>query len=428
MNLILGGGIAGISTAFHLQKNGYEYKLHEKNNSWGGLCDNFVINGFLFDYFVHLSFTSNNYIKEDIFAQNTPFYTHNPISYNYYKGTWLKHPVQNNLASLSTREKVKIILDFINKPTKIPKNYREWLSVQFGEYFTTHFPAVYTEKYWAMKAEELNTDWVSERFSLPELSDILKGAFEEQNENFYYAKEMRYPVMGGYKAFLNKMVNCIEMNLNKEAILIDVEHKQVEFSDGTKECYSNLISSIPLPELVKTIKDCPSYILDAGDDLLATSGQLVSIGFNRPDIPEYLWAYIYDEDIFPARIYSPSLKSINNVPEGKSSLQFETYYSKYFPKKLEGDELISHIIAKGERMNMFSKNEIEIIDYREVKYANVVFDKKRQKAVSTIHAYLQNIGIECIGRFGEWDYLWSDQSLLSGKAVVEKMKNGINNR
>lgn len=66
-----------------------------------------------------------------------------------------------------------------------------------------------------------------------------------------------------------------------------------------------------MPELVKIIKDCPPHILDAGNDLTATSGQLVSIGFNRPDIPKYLWAYIYDEDIFPARVYSPSLKSIN---------------------------------------------------------------------------------------------------------------------
>jgi protoporphyrinogen oxidase len=414
MNLILGGGISGVSAAFHLQEKEQEYKLCEKNSSWGGLCDNFVIDGFLFDYFVHLSFTSNQYVK-DIFSYSTPFYSHNPVSYNYYKGTWLKHPAQNNLAPLSTNEKVKIIHDFVNKPTIDSNNYKEWLLAQFGEYFTTHFPAAYAKKYWAMEAEALSIDWVNERFSLPELSDILKGAFEEQNENFYYAKEMRYPVRGGYKAFLNKMASSIEINLNKEAVLIDIKNKQVEFSDGTKEYYSNLISSIPLPELVKIIKDCPSRIQEAGNDLLATSGQLVSIGFNRPDIPRYLWAYIYDEDIFPARVYSPSLKSINNVPERKSSLQFETYYSKYSPKKPEGDRLISHIVAKGERMSMFSKNDIEVIDYREVKYANVIFDHKRANALSTIHTYLQNIGIICIGRFGEWGYLWSDQSLLSGK-------------
>jgi protoporphyrinogen oxidase len=230
---------------------------------------------------------------------------------------------------------------------------------------------------------------------------------------------MRYPVKGGYKAFLNKMTASVEIHLNKEAVLIDTKHGYVEFSDGTKEYYSNLVSSIPLPELVNLIKDCPTAIMEAGGDLAATSGQLVSIGFNRIDIPKYLWAYIYDEDIFPARVYSPSLKSRNNAPEGKSSLQFETYYSMHSPKKLDADELIAHVVKKGKQMNMFSTGDIEMVDYREVKYANVIFDHKRQKAVDAIHFYLQNVGISCIGRFGEWDYLWSDQSLLSGKRVIE---------
>jgi protoporphyrinogen oxidase len=109
------------------------------------------------------------------------------------------------------------------------------------------------------------------------------------------------------------------------------------------------------------------------------------------------------------------LKLINNAPERKSS----TYYSKYSPKKLEGDGLVSHIIKKSVQMNLFSTNDIETVDYREVKYANVVFDHKREKVVSIIHQYLQELGIVCIGRFGEWDYLWSDQSLMSGKKVVK---------
>jgi hypothetical protein len=31
--------------------------------------------------------------------------------------------------------------------------------------------------------------------------------------------------------------------------------------------------------------------------------------------------------------------------------------------------------------------------------------------------------IKYIGRFGEWDYLWSDQSLLSGKKVADQFSS-----
>ena len=75
---------------------------------------------------------------------------------------------------------------------------------------------------------------------------------------------------------------------------------------------------------------------------------------NNPDIAKYLWFYIYDEDILPARAYSSSLKSPNNVPFGKSSLQFETYISKQKPKLLEGGSLIEHIVNRGIKMGLFS--------------------------------------------------------------------------
>jgi len=423
MNLILGGGIAGISAAYHLNLEGYPYMLCEKRGSWGGLCDNFSIKGFLFDYFVHLSFTENDYVKK-IFEESAPFYNHYPVSFNYYKGTWLKHPAQNNLAPLPSDEKVKILFDFINKPSiSNPSNYYDWLLAQFGEYFTNNFFNAYTLKYWTVESKELGTDWLGKRFSLPELSQILKGAFEEQEDNFYYAKEMRYPIEGGYKSFLSKMASTVNISLNKEAISIDTKKKFVEFADGSTEYYNRLISSVPLPELIKMIKNCPDNVTLAASKLMATSGQLVSLGFNRPDIPKQLWTYVYDKEIFPARYYSPSAKSPNNAPPGKSSLQFETYYSRNSPKKLDQGELVDHIILKGKQMGIFAEEDIEVKDYREVKYANVIFDHNRKSATGCVHEYLNSVGIHYIGRFGEWDYLWSDQSLLSGKKVADMFIN-----
>lgn len=419
---VLGGGIAGISAAYHLNLRSISNILYEQNNEWGGLCNNFTIgNGFLFDYFVHLSFTQNEYVKE-LFSQSTPYIKHYPESVNYYKGLWLKHPAQNNLAPLSSDEKVKIILDFLKRPEiHNPINYEEWLLAQFGEYFARNFPIKYTLKYWTTEANHLTTDWVENRFSLPPIEDLLKGAFEEQKENFYYAKEMRYPKKGGYKSFLNYMAKDVNIQLNKKATLIDLKSKKIEFSDGSSSYYEKLISSIPLPELINIIKDVPKKVKVAASKLHTTSGQLVSLGFNRPDVSSRLWFYIYDEDIEPARAFSPSIKSPNNVPQNKSSLQFETYYSKLRPKRMSGDNLIEHIIQKGEIMKLWSKNDIEVSDYREVAYANVIFDFERSKNLAIVNSFLKEKEIYTGGRFGEWEYFWSDQSLMSGKEVAEKI-------
>jgi len=422
MIAILGGGISGISAGYHLALNGLENIVFEKRSTWGGLCDNFTIgNGFRFDYFIHLSFAKDEYVQK-LFAESSEAHKHKPISTNYYNGYWLKHPAQNNLAPLSSEVKTKIILDFVNRPKiEKPNNYKEWLLAQFGEYFTNNFSGIYTKKYWTVRAENLTTDWLGGRFSIPPLENMLKGAFEEQEENFYYAQEMRYPKQGGYKSFLKEMASKTNIQTNKDVVLIDLKTKRIDFADTTFIHYEKLISSLPLPEFIKRIKDIPKNILEASEKLLCTSGQLVSLGFNKPDIPKNIWFYIYDEDILPARAYSPSLKSPNNVPDRKSSLQFETYFSKVKPKKIVDDGLVEHVIEKGIKMKLWDINDIEVTDYREVKYANVVFDFERAKNVSIIHAYLNQNDIKYIGRFGEWDYLWSDQSLLSGKNVINNL-------
>ena len=423
MIAILGAGISGISASYHLSKSNTDSIIYEKRNSWGGLCDKFTIGeGFRFDHFIHLSFTSSEYVKK-LFAASADYLSHNPESTNFYRGVWLKHPVQNNLYPLSPEEKVKIIMDFIQRAVSDkPKNYHDWLQTQFGTSFSETFPEVYTKKYWTVSAKDLTTDWLAGRFSLPPLEKVLVGAFQEQEENFYYADEMRYPQQGGYKSYLNGMASKVDIRLNKEVCLIDIKSKKLNFTDGSSEYYETLISSLPLPELVKYIKDAPENVVASSNKLLCTSGQLVSLGFNRPDIPKNIWFYMYDDDILPARAYSPSIKSPDNVPEGKSSLQFETYFSRKSPKKLTGGNLIEHVVKSGERMKLFDADDVEVSDYREVKYANVVFDHNRKENLTVVHNYLDKIGIKYIGRFGEWDYLWSDQSLLSGAQIATSFK------
>lgn len=51
--LILGAGISGLAAGQKLKEEGKNFLILEKNNSYGGLCDNFEIDGFRFDRFVH---------------------------------------------------------------------------------------------------------------------------------------------------------------------------------------------------------------------------------------------------------------------------------------------------------------------------------------------------------------------------------------
>ena len=417
-NVILGAGIAGISAAYHLKQKGENSVIFEKDNDWGGLCGFFEIDGFRFDRFVHFTFAKDEKIAE-LFAKSSPLYAHPPVSYNYWRGCWLKHPAQNNLAPLPIEEKVKIIDSFVNRPRKDVaeiSDYAEWLRVQYGDYFAENFPFAYTRKYWGVEAKQLETKWVGNRLHVSPLPEVLRGAFAEQQENFYYTKFMNYPKKGGFRSIMNECRKGLDIRLNKKAVRIDTAAKQVEFADGTAEKYDNLISSLPLPEIIKMISDVPENVQNAAKQLRWTCGYQVSLGFNRPDVAKYLWFYIYDEDVPPARVYSPNLKSPDNAPKGCSSLQAEVFFAND-AKIADKDEVLRQTVSKLKEICQFNDSDVVVKDIRFEPYANIIFTPEIYESRKVVREWLQAQGIKTIGRFGEWDYFWSHQAFESGMKV-----------
>lgn len=427
-NLVLGAGIAGIAVSYELKQHNIDSIILEKNNNWGGLLDNFSIDGFRFDKFIHLSFAKDEYVNNVFFK--TDFINHKPLSSNYYKGTWLKHPAQNNLYPLGEEEKNSILKDFKKrKDLEVSKisNYEEWLRVQYGDYFSENFPMVYTEKYWTVKAKELETKWVGERMYKPTLEEIESGCQTDLTPNTYYAKEMRYPKKGGYKSFLKPMVEGLDIRTNSKVDNIDFSKNEITLSSGERLKYDNLISSLPLPEICKLIQNIPDFVIEASKTLNYTSGYLVSLGFNKPDIADKLWFYIYDKDILPARVYSPSLKTPDNAPEGCSSLQAEIYFNKGEKLKISDSEILEQTIQKFIKMSLFKEEDLVVKDIRSEKYANVIFDHHIYENRKIVLNFLKENNIISVGRFGEWEYFWSDQSMLSGRDGALKLINKINN-
>lgn len=414
--VILGSGIAGISAGYHLKQKGIPNIIFEKDNDWGGLCGNFTINGFRFDRFVHFSFAPDTY-TQNIFETSSPLFSHPPVSVNFWRGYWLKHPAQNNLAPLPAEEKIKIIEDFIRRPVKPAheiSRYDEWLRVQYGNYFAENFPFAYTRKYWGREACQLETKWVGKRLHIPSLAEVLRGAFQEQKENFYYTNCMRYPRKGGFRSILDGCRKGLDIRFNKRAVQIRPKQKTVLFADGSQAAYKRLISSLPLPEMVKITEGVPPEVLAAARQLKWTCGYQVSLGFNRPEVAKHLWFYIYDEDIPPARVYSPNLKSPDNAPQGCSSLQAEVFFACDAPIP-PAERILQKTVEKLKTICGFSVHDLQIQDIRFEPYANIIFTPEIYTSRQLVLDWLTSQQITSIGRFGKWDYLWTHQAFADGK-------------
>ncbi len=419
--VILGAGIAGLSAAYHLREGGVNPLIIEKDSKYGGLCGSFDIDGFIFDTFAHISFDNDPYTYSMIEGR-TEHLIHEPEALNYCDGNWVRNPVQNNLVGLPVHERIEIIKSYLERPgvTQV-NNYAEWLDSHFGSYFSQRYPGRYTRKYWTVDADRLEPGWIEGRMTTPDLDEMLRSAMVENKEISHYSKEARYPIRGGFAAYLEPLAKGADILYNACITEIDVANKIIKLSNGRSVEYNELISTIPLPELLDVIKDVPHEAASSADELDHTSAAMISIGFNRPKVSPRLWFYIYDEDIYPSRIYAPDWKSPNNVPDGCSAIQAEVDFSRYKPLAGSLDDIKETVIEQLLRLKLFNRSDILFSDIRYREYVNVMFTPPIYSARERIHAYLDDIGILYAGRWGMWDYLWVGQSFRSGKDAADRL-------
>ena len=411
-NAILGGGIAGLSAAKAAADAGSEATVFEARSRAGGLLDNFIVDGFRFDTAVHLSFATEPEVRETF--DRTPYITHKPEAINWDRGHWLKHPAQTNMYPLPWQEKVELIAGLAEGVPGEVTNYRDWLVQQYGEPIAERWPIAYTEKYWTVPAQALGVDWIGQRMRRADLREVLQGALTVDTPNHYYVKEMRYPERGGYRAFIEPLIDGVDVRLDHRLTMLDPNTRCLGFTNGREVTYDRIVSTLPLPVLIACILDVPADVREAAESLFATELDLVSVGFSRPDVSPALWFYIYDRDIAAARAYSPSWKSPDNAPAGCSSLQFEIYSSRHAPQTQSPDALKQGVVDALATMGLATVDDIVVLDHRRVSFANVVFDLGMEERRDRVRAWLTSKNIYTAGRFGEWAYLWSNQAMMSG--------------
>lgn len=428
---ILGTGMAGFGAMHRLRQEGYnqEIPMYDKNAYYGGHTASFKsTDGFIFDDGPHISFTDDERLQ-DLLAENVDhkYETLKATVNNYWQGYWIKHPAQCNLHGLPSDLVVDVIDDFIkakHKSNGTITNYKEWLYAKFGETFAETFPMVYGKKYHTVDAEQMDIDWLGPRLYQPELQEVLKGALEPSTPDVHYVDKFRYPTNDGFVHYLDKFTQQASIKLNHKVTSIDAKKRLIDFDNGKTVGYDEVISSIPLPELVTNIiKDVPEDVVKAGEQLACTSCIIVNIGIDRDDFTEAVWSYFYDPEIIFTRLSFPHLMSPNNVPAGCGSIQAEIYFSpKYRPVDRTPEECVESVIADLKRCGLIT-DEDTILHKSTlfIKYANVIFDLDRQQALRTVHGYLDDIGIRYCGRYGDWGYMWTDESFVSGEKAAQKM-------
>ncbi len=425
--VVLGTGMAGFGAAHQLHAEGVAPVMYDKNAYHGGHTASFRFeSGFLFDVGPHISFTKDTRIQDLLADSVDQQYETVQINLNnYWRGYWPKHPVQLHLHGLPEDLIVKVISDFVEErqaPERPIKNYADWLLASFGRTFAESFPMQYTRKYHLTTAENMSTDWLGPRIYRPSLEEVLRGALSPAAPHVHYITHFRYPRNGGFMAYLTKFVPMGNLKLSHELISIDPRSRQLRFRDGLQASYDGLVSSVPLPDLIPMIQKTPKDVLDAAARLACSTLVLVNIGVNREDISDAHMTYFYDQDYCFTRLGFPHMLSGTNAPSGTGSIQAEVYFSrKYKPLTNSPGDWIEPVITDLRRCGLLREDDrILCKEAMLVPYGNVIFDLERADALKTVHGYLDDLGIAYCGRYGDWGYMWTDESFKSGELAAQR--------
>ena len=427
--VILGAGLAGISAAYHLEKNGFtDYALFEKEEVIGGLCGSVEQDEFTFDYTGHLLHINDPYFKE-LIEREIGFEHFNVInrrSYVYSQERYTPYPYQMNLHGLPTETIAACIEGYIKRHTRIknPKDFKQWVLKHFGVGFARHFFSPYQEKIFDCKLTEITASWTGRFVPHTSLEHIIAGAIKPHEQEVGYNAQFFYPKKGGILFWVKKLSEKLQNKINTgyRAVVINPVQKYVGFANGHVEAFDTLINTLPLDQFLKMQRGAQCDLLSAAADNLRCNSVInFNLGIKRLDLSDKHWIY-FPEKIYPFyRIGFGHNFSEHMTPPGCSSLYGEFAHlgrsDKYVQKTLE------HALKKTKELLNIAESDIITEKIIPISHAYVIYDHWREKNLPGILQALEENNIHSIGRYGAWKYCSMQETLLDGKEAAEKILN-----
>jgi protoporphyrinogen oxidase len=446
--VILGAGLTGLSAAYHLKQ---PYEIFEKEQEVGGLCRSVRQDGFTFDFTGHLLHFNDRRIKDLIEAVcRVSWVSHQRKASIYTYQTYLPYPLQAHLCGLPQRITCECLLGLLRAhqqyPLSLPaKNFEDWVIKNFGQGIGRHFLLPYNQKVWHVDPSEMTSDWAAFLIPVPNLEGVVRGCFNQNHEEYGSNRSTHsnqpdysthsthsncsdysdhsthsdhhsfyYPLEGGIEIFGRAFLPLIsKVRVGMEAVRIDVHKKRVWFQDGQSVGYRQLISSMPLPEMVRMIADAPSEIKTMAENLRYTSVFCLNLGVDREKISDQHWIYFPELKYSFYRVGFPSNFSSGMAPEGTSSLYAEI--SHLPEERIDHEKMLRQVRSQLTDCGVLRQSD-QIITHSvfDIPYAYVTFDFHRQKSLPFIQHYLRDQDIFSVGRYGAWNYSLMGHALVTG--------------
>ena len=414
--LIIGAGLTGLSTAYHLRKRGQtNFLIVEKAPFIGGLCASTTQHGFTFDvggHLLHLHTPEGKKLVQKLLKNN--LHKKSRRAFIYTQEARVPFPFQAHLYALPENIRRACALGLQNAPRILyPKTFKTWCLTHFGEGIYTHFLKPYNTKLWQIPPEKLTCTWCSTFVPKPTPAQMAQSITKPPTKNYGYNTSFYYPKTGGIGALAAALAKPIQPHilLNAPVTQIDLARRRV-LVNGHEIYFRKLVSTLALPDLIHLLA-AQTHLKQMAARLSAADITIYHLAVNR-QIPPFSWIYFPDPEIPFYRVGLQSAFSDRNAPANTSLFYIELPGLQKPGAALE-KQIWNALVQKG----IIEETDKPVFKaWQPVKNAYVQYTFAREEVVEKLQNYLRAKGVFCAGRYGRWEYSFMESALLQGKETA----------
>lgn len=419
--IVIGAGPAGLGAALAL---GDSAVVLESRETAGGLCGSLTIDGAIFDLGGHSLTTPHPVIRRLVFDA-LDMEEQKRDAWCWLNGEWVRYPFQqhfSDLADSASRHACRIGLEAA-RGWQDAANFDEYLDHRFGRGVTELFMRPYNRKLWGADLTRLSTEWVAERVAAP--LGTTEDGMSENGRRTPLQKEavIAYPAEGGFEEIFQALARrVVDLRLGQRVTRIDPRTSTLRTASGETACWRRLISTIPLPALLRLIPDVPAEISSAVSALEALPITLVMLVLNGRHETVRQRIYCPDANIIGHKIVlnHNSSRWLRALP--RHGVQIELSEGSPFSRSTNVRALVNDVVADLLRMAVIpSPDYVRCTKVLRIPLGYPVQTHSRSEIVALAQCWLSERRIYTVGRFGEWAYINSDEALYRGHGLGMKL-------
>ncbi len=430
--VIVGGGIAGLTLAYCLSRDGSDVTLVEKKSSVGGLARSFNYDGFVFDIGPHRFHTDMPEVMDFISEiLQDDYLTIERKSGVRMFGKYFNWPLKiTDLRSMPLHVLFSVGLDFFRKTKSAGDSFKDYIIDQYGKTLYEIFFQPYTEKFLKIPCSGISRDWaiagidravIDKKVNVNSLSSLLKSVLGSQPPIQFI-----YPKSGGISVFPDKLMNLIKSNGSRVLLNSTIQKITFQGSRVTEVIAGERSYGCDLLVWTGNISDMLKLQGKKKSQLNYLSLLMYNYRLNHEPLIDYQWCYFSSRDIPFNRVSIPSLFNPSLAADGKSGLCVEVSCNRGDNIWQQPESIEPEIRKSLQKVGLIKgKNSVIGLDVERAADAYPIYTLDYKDNFASAAAHIKKAdNIALLGRTGTFWYNNMDHSIEDAFKMYRKIKSG----